>query len=112
MTILIGGNGGNLPTVRLGTAQEVAFGATSSQSGTVAATTRLVRLAATASCRIALGTNPTAAGASALLPAGVVEFTEIIPGDKVAVIQESAGGKLSITECIIETAPNASKITI
>ena len=99
-------NGGNfLQTIKLSTAQEVTVGAASAQSsviGTAGQTpNRVVRLCATTACRIAVGTNPTATATGTLLPANVAEFTELTPGERIAVIQESAAGKLSITECIV-----------
>lgn len=104
MTIIL--NSGNfMPTVKYGTAQEVTVGAASAQSsviGTAGQTpNRLIRLCSTTACRVAIGTNPTAAATSALLPANVVEFTELTPGERIAVIQESAAGKLSIVECVL-----------
>lgn len=99
-------NSGNiLPTVKISTAQEVTIGAASAQSTAIGTAGRspnlVIRIVATTACRILTGSNPTAVATSALLPANTVEFTEITPGDKIAVIQESAGGKLSISECIL-----------
>lgn len=99
-------NSGNiLPTVKISTAQELTVGAASVQSSTIGTSGRtpniVIRIVSTTACRILTGSNPTAVATSALLPANVVEFTEITPGDKIAVIQESAGGKLSIAECIL-----------
>lgn len=105
MTIIL--NSGNImPTIKLGATQELTVGATSVQSNAIGSLgqtpNRLVRLSSTTACRIVTsGNNPTATAASCYLPANVVEFTEISPGDKIAVIQEAAGGKLSITECIL-----------
>ena len=97
-------NGDPLPVLGQGAQQEVVVGAASAQSTALGAGTLVVRLCATTACRILFGTNPTAAATSTLLPANVVEFWKI-PGAangtmKIAVIQESAGGKLSITEMI------------
>ncbi len=98
-------NGNFLPTVRLGVAQEVAIGASSAQSaafGTAGhSPNKLLRLCATVGCRLAFGVNPTATATGAFLPADAIEYIELLPGDKVAVIQEASGGKLSIVECIV-----------
>ncbi|TAH36536.1 MAG: hypothetical protein EYC62_02515 [Alphaproteobacteria bacterium] len=99
-------NGGNfLPTVKLSTSQDVTVGASSAQSaaiGTAGQTpNKIIRLVSTTACRIALGTNPTATSTSTFLPANVVEFTEISPGEKIAVIQDTGGGKLNVSECIL-----------
>lgn len=94
-----------LPTVKYGTAQNITVGASSAQStviGTVGQTpNRLIRLCATTNCRIAIGTSPTATASSTLLPANIVEYVELTAGERVAVIQDSAGGTLSITECTL-----------
>ena len=94
-----------LPTVKLGAAQELNVGASSVKStaiGTAGQTpNRLIRLCATVACRIAIGTNPTATETSALISPNIVEYMEITPGERVAVIQDSVAGKLSIVECIL-----------
>jgi hypothetical protein len=62
-----------------------------------------IRLASTADCWVSFGTNPTAvvAGvASILLPAGVPEYFWVYPGEKVAVIQNAAGGSLNVAEMV------------
>lgn len=99
-------NSGNfLQTVFWGSSQDVTFSGTSAQSsaiGTLGQTPRrVIRIVSDAPCRILIGLDPTALATSTLLPAGVVEYTEITPGHKVAALQESAGGKLNITEGVI-----------
>ena len=95
-------NSGNfLPTVKLRLPQEVTVGAASAQSSAFSIGTKLIRIVSTTACRFEIGSNLTATATSALLPAGVVEFTEVSPSDKIAVIQESGAGKLSIAECIL-----------
>jgi hypothetical protein len=62
-----------------------------------------IRLAATSDCWVSFGTNPTAAVAgvaSILLPAGVPEYFWVYPGEKVAVIQNSAAGSLNVAEMV------------
>ncbi|CAB4141078.1 hypothetical protein UFOVP413_34 [uncultured Caudovirales phage] len=94
-----------LPTAKYGNAQNVSIGASSVQStviGTAGQTpNRLIRLCATTNCRIAIGTNPTASATSTLLPANAIEYCELTPGERFAVIQDSAAGTLSITECVL-----------
>lgn len=86
---------------KLGTQQEVTIGAASAScTNAVGATTLAVRLCATVDCRIVFAATPTALATSTLLPALCPEYFEIEPGFKVAVIQESAAGKLSITEVL------------
>jgi hypothetical protein len=73
-----------------------------STSGTSAVTsatvgTPFVRLACTASCYVNFGSSPTATTSSILLNAGTAgEIFKCSPNDKVAGIQVSAGGVLSV----------------
>lgn len=83
--------------VRLGSATELAVNSASAASSTFSST--MIRLCATTDCRIKIGSNPTAAATDAYLKAGVPEYFQVVPGvDVVAVIRETADGKLSITE--------------
>jgi len=64
-------------------------------------TTTHVRLVATSDCWVSFGSNPTAVSggaASILLPAGVPEYFWVLPGERIAVIQNSAAGSLNIAE--------------
>ena len=96
--------------------QVVAVSGSSAQSAALDVNTTIIRLVATTNCWVALGTNPTAQQhavtttqpgvslGSFYLAAGVVETwaaPSAIPAGsswKVAVIQDTAGGYLSITE--------------
>jgi hypothetical protein len=84
---------------RLGTAQEVAIGAASAASAAFGAQTYQVRVVATSACRVGDGT-PAALAADSYLPADRPEYFTCTPGQRIAVIQESAGGKLSVTEVV------------
>lgn len=84
---------------RLGAAQEVTTGAASAASAAFGSQTYAIRLAASAACRYVVGDGtPTAVATSAYLPADWVEVVTVSPGQKVAAIQESGAGKLSVTE--------------
>lgn len=78
--------------------QTVSIGATSVQSAAFNASTKSVRLYASVGCYIDAGTNPTATSSKIYLPAGSVEYFGVIPGHKIAVLQETTGGTLRITE--------------
>jgi hypothetical protein len=87
------------PASRLGAAQEVTIGAASAASTAFGAQTYQIRVAATIGCRIKVGDGtPTAAATDAYLPANQAEYLSCTPGQKIAVIQETTGGKLSVTE--------------
>lgn len=62
--------------------------------------TTVVRLCSTTACHIALGASPTATTSSPYLPANTPWFIEVAPGQKVAAIQNAAGGTLHVTEMI------------
>jgi hypothetical protein len=72
----------------------------STQSVAFNAQTTVVRIVATTNCNIRFGANPTATVANLYLPAGVVEYFRVTPGDKVAVIKftGSSAGSLFVTE--------------
>lgn len=67
--------------------------------------TTLIRLFSTQDCWINLGANPTAIagstskGDSFFLPGGIVDFVGVEPGWKLAVIRDTADGRLHINEC-------------
>ena len=62
-----------------------------------------VRLVATADCWVAFGASPAALGSapsSIFLPAGVVEYFWVFPGEQVAVIQNAGAGLLNVAEML------------
>src|SRR5262245_29712468 len=60
---------------------------------------RLIRICATGACHYLVGANPSALATSPLLPANVVEYLNVRPGEKIAVIQDGAAtGVLNISE--------------
>lgn len=92
--------GSIVQAVGWGASQTRAFTGTSAQSAVMGDNTYVVRLTASADCFVAIGANPTATTSSTFLPAGVVEYVEIFPGQRVAAIQASSAGTLYITETI------------
>jgi hypothetical protein len=93
---------------RQGAAQNVAFaaaGGTSAQSSAFGSQTYWIRvcvqgaLTATSGIRIAVGDNPTASASSPLLPVNWVEYIQVTPGQKIAVLSnDTITGNLSVTE--------------
>lgn len=83
---------------RLGAAQTVAVGATSAASTAFGSGTFAIRVVSTTACRIAIDGNPTATATSSYLPANWVAEYTVRPGEKIAVIQDTAAGSLSVTE--------------
>lgn len=66
--------------------QQVAIGGASAQSNAFGEQCTFVRVHTDANCRIAFGSNPTAAATSSRMAAGATEFFGVKSGDKVAVI--------------------------
>lgn len=93
-------SGVNFPNMYQGTCQKVTSGAASVQSAAVGVRTTLLRIYATQDVHVKIGANPTAVadGTSMFLPKNWVDYIGCAPGDKVAVIQDSVGGLLFITE--------------
>lgn len=84
-----------------GTSQNATVGAASTAvTNGFAAGIHDVRVVCTTNCWITFGASPTATtGAGSMyLPAGLVEYFHVSPGQKVAVIQDSAGGTLNVAE--------------
>lgn len=77
----------------------VAVGAASAQSAAIPANISEIRVCSTTACHLNIGANPTAAATDNngfYLPANVVEYLHVSPGQIVAVIQDAAAGSLSI----------------
>jgi hypothetical protein len=80
--------------------QTVAIGVASAQSAATASGTKYVRIACTSAAYIAIGANPTATSSSMIVPANTAQIFKCNGSDKVACLQVSAGGVMSVTEAI------------
>ncbi len=84
-----------------GVSDYITVSGTSAQSAAFGSSTSEVRVVSTTNCHISFGASPTAAATDnngIYLPAGVVEYFHVTPGQKLAVIQDSAGGTLCVAE--------------
>jgi hypothetical protein len=84
-----------------GVSDVVTVSGTSAESEAITAYCHDVRLVSTTNCWItfgATGATASAADGSAYLPANVVEYFHVTPGQVVAVVQDTAGGVLSVAE--------------
>lgn len=81
-----------------GTVQKVTISGTSAATSTAFVGT-VIRVVSTTPCHFTVGTSPTATTSLSYLPAFVVEYLRVDPGDKIAFIQASAGGFATVTEC-------------
>jgi hypothetical protein len=82
------------------TNQVITVSTSSQQSTALGSQTTIVRIAASGSAAyFSIGSNPTAnLTTSPILVANDIEYVEVSPGDKIAVIGAAAGGFFSITE--------------
>jgi len=90
---------------KLGTAQVLTAGATTSASSAFGTETTLIRVASSnqtgvgAHFHIAIGATPTATTSSTLIPCGLVEYIAVSPADKIAVLR---GGTTDISLSVTE----------
>ena len=119
MTVKVDEHGLTVQASRPAFAQNIAFTGVSAQSAPFSAgpnvnaynpdgtlltqpnNTTHIRVVANAACWIAFGTNPTAASASAssiYIPAFTPEYFWVARGERLAVVQDAAGGNLNIAE--------------
>lgn len=85
-----------------GVSDVIALGAASVQSAVFGSQTREIRVSASGNCWINIGANPTAAATDnngIYLPANVVDYLHVNPGERLAVIQDGAAtGNLCVAE--------------
>lgn len=91
------------PIMRIadGSTISISVSGTSAQSAAISTTTGYVRLFATTLCHIRMGSNPTATTSNMPLAPFVPEYFQIVPGQKIAAIQNSSSGTLYITEVTV-----------
>lgn len=81
------------------TTQVITTGSASAASAAFGDQTYAVRVVCTAACHISFGPAPVATANDALLaPNTYGEFIGVVPGSKIAAIQDAAAGKLYVTE--------------
>ena len=76
----------------------ISFSAASATSPAVESDTDVVRVFSTEDCFLKFGSSPTATTSDMFLPAGIVEYFGMNPGDKIAVIRSVNNGLLYVTE--------------
>lgn len=100
MTTLARDAGGHhIQAIRPGVVQTVSVGvASAAVTNPFGGSTTIVRVVSTVACHYAVGSAPTATTGSTYLPAGVVEFVSVRPGEKVAFIRSAGDGLAYVTE--------------
>lgn len=82
-----------------GLSQNITSSGTAANNSTAfEANTSIIRISATAAIRYRVGPSAVAVATDARLPADAIEYVGIVKGDRLSVIQESAGGTVSVTE--------------
>lgn len=84
-----------------GVSDYITVNGTSAQSSAFASHTHEIRVVSTTNCHINIAQDPTAAATDSngfYLPAGVVEYFHVSPGQKVAVIQDTGAGVLCVAQ--------------
>lgn len=91
---------GSFEAILPGVSQALAFTGTSAQSTALGTSTTLVKIFATTDCFIKVATDPTAVadGTCMFVPAGIIDFIGVGPGQKIAAIRNASSGTLYITE--------------
>lgn len=78
--------------------QKVTITSSSTQSSAFSANVSVIRIFPTSNCYVKFGSNPTATTSDIYCPGGILQFFGVIPGEKVAVIQDTASGTLHVVE--------------
>jgi len=84
-----------------GESDVVAYSTSSAQSAAISANIFDVRVVCTSNAWIKIGTDPTAVAATddnIYMPAGVVEYFHVSPGQRIAAIRDTADGNLVVAE--------------
>lgn len=77
-------------------------GSSQATGSAVANTTSIVRVSTTEAVYVDIGSTPTATTNSMLIPSGGTEFFAVTPGEsKIAVLQVSSSGRVSVTELAV-----------
>jgi hypothetical protein len=83
---------------RNGTTQAVAYTGTAAASAAAfGSQTRMVRISANSACHYVINQAPTAVVTDAFLPANMIEYVTVNPGEKISAIQAATAGLVTAT---------------
>lgn len=88
----------DLQVVRPESEQVIAYTGTAGNSTPFDASYQQIRIVATSNCHYRIGAGVTALVTDNYLPLGVIEYVKVRPGDRISVIQNSAGGNLHVAK--------------
>lgn len=100
ITMPLTDTGQGVSIVGQGVTQNVSVGASSAKSTAFGPNTQGVYISSDVTCWVLQGVDPTAdtVGGATRLPADLMLFWGVSPGEKIAVIRDSSDGTLNITE--------------
>lgn len=86
-------------TFKINSNQSVTYTGTAGQTSAVSTTTTKVRIYTTTDALFLIGSNPTATATNSTpTTAGIPEFWDIDPGQKISFLQQTVGGTAYVTE--------------
>lgn len=86
------------PASRVGTTQVIAFDASAAVTNPFGPETFQLRLVADSACCFRIGDGPqTATAADAFLPAGVIDYVIVNPGQRISAIKAATNGLVTAT---------------
>jgi hypothetical protein len=86
------------PASRVGTTQTIAFDASTAITNSFGPETYQLRLAADSACCFRIGDGPqTATAADVFLPAGVIDYVIVNPGQRISAIKAATNGLVTAT---------------
>jgi len=91
-------NNNTFQTLYPSSPQKLTVTSSSTQSAAFGESVSVVRLFSTKDCYVKFGSTPTATSSDIFLPGGIIQFFGVVPGEKLAVIRDTADGVLHILE--------------
>lgn len=90
--------GSAIQGIRPGTVQVVTYDGSTATTNAFGARCTCIRIVSTTVSHYVVGTAPTATTSDTYLPAAVVEYVSVFPGEKIAFIKSASGGSAFVTE--------------
>lgn len=85
-------------SARNSTTQAVAFtGTAAASTNAFGSQTRQIRIVANSACHYVIAGTPVATVSEAFLPANMIEYVTVNPGEKISAIQAATGGLVTAT---------------
>lgn len=83
-----------------GSSQDITSSGTAANNAVAfGSNTSIIRVTATEDIRYRIGPAAVAVATDTFLPSGAVEYLGVVAGERLSVIQDSAGGTVNVSEC-------------